>query len=443
MDAGSATSVSAAKSATTDGARAAELRRMKRLATGMLVVVALLWLLSASQGQTGLWGWVGAFAEAAMIGALADWFAVVALFRHPLGVPIPHTAILPRNKERVANTLAAFVRDRFLDTQSLRARIRKFDPLEHLAGWLQRPDNQDLLSRRLARVLSDAVGLLDDVRLKRALLDALHRRAEQVDLSLAAAQLLEALTEDQRHQALLDELLAKLALWLDDPDVQQSFAGIIVEVADTEYPTLVSMLGLIGVNPDDVGAKVSAAIVRGINHWLHEIGDDPRHDRRRAFDEAVREFIERLKHDPTFRQRVEKTKHDFLAHPVVRDYIDGLWDELIGWLYADLGRDDSRIRQKLGDAAGAFGQALQNDAALRHALEAQIDELVRRQAPRFRSGIAEHIASTVKGWDAEDLVNKIELSVGRDLQYIRMNGALVGGLIGVLIHAGSRFGGWL
>lgn len=422
-----------------EAVRATRLRRMKRLATGTLVAMTALWLLAASQHNLGFWGWLGAFAEAAMIGGLADWFAVVALFRHPLGIPIPHTAILPRNQERFADTLATFVRDKFLDTESLLARVRQFDPITRLAGWLQRPDNLHLLSDRLAGVLADAVGFIDDQRVKRALLETLHRRAEKIDLSLAVAQLLEAMTEDKRHQALLDELLRKFAVWLDDPGVQQSFARIIVEVADSEYPTLVSMLGLIGVDPEDVGAKVAAAIVRGINNWLHEIGEDPEHQRRQSFDEAVRDFIERLKHDPGFRQRIEAAKRDFLAHPVVGAYIDGLWDELIAWLYDDLRRADSPIRRKLIATARAFGKALREDAGLRESLGDRVDDFVRRQAPRFRGGIAQHIASTVRGWDAADLSLKVELSVGRDLQFIRMNGAIVGGLIGVLIHAGGLF----
>jgi uncharacterized membrane-anchored protein YjiN (DUF445 family) len=426
------------ESALPEAIRAAQLSRMKRLATGMLIAATALWILAASQHNAGVWGWLGAFGEAAMIGALADWFAVVALFRHPLGIPIPHTAILPRNQDRVANTLATFVRDKFLDTESLLVRVRQFDPVTRLATWLQDPDKLEVLSDRLARVLSEAIGLIDDQRIKRLLLVSLRRRAEQTDLSLAVAQLLEAMTADQRHQALLDEMLRKLAVWLDDPEVQQSFAKIIVEVADTEYPTLVSMLGLIGVDPEDVGTKVAAAIVRGINHWLHEIGEDPQHERRRSFDEAVGEFIERLKHDPGFRARIEAAKRDFLSHPVVGAYIDGLWDDLIGWLSDDLSRADSQLRLRLTAALGAFGKALQDDARLRDSLNGQVDEMVRIQAPRFRGGIGEHIASTVRSWDADDLVTKIELSVGRDLQFIRMNGALVGGLIGVLIHAGSK-----
>ena len=233
------------------------LARMKATATSALVAVAVLLVLARSQG----WSWIGAFAEAALIGALADWFAVVALFRHPLGLPIPHTAILPRNKARLAENLAEFIRERFLDTASLVARLRAAAPADRLAAWLRQPLNADLLAGRLLVVFAQSVDFMDDPRVRRLFLHAVRRRASGVDIADGLGRLLDAMTEHGRHQALLDEGLRRVSQWLDEPEVRQGFAGMIVDVAGREYPKVVATLGLVGINPTELGERVSAGIL--------------------------------------------------------------------------------------------------------------------------------------------------------------------------------------
>ena len=369
--------------------KVAALARMKLIATVLFVAVTVLFVVARLEG----WPWVAAFAEAAMIGALADWFAVVALFRRPLGLPIPHTAILPRNKARLADNLAIFIRDRFLDTQSLVARLRAAQPADRIAAWLQDEKNARLLADRLAVLLAESLDFMDDKRVRK-----------------------------------------------------EGFAGMIVDVASKEYPKVVSMLGLVGINPAELGEKVSVGIVAGVNGLLDEVARDPQHPRRAAFNELLAGYIERLKHDEAFRLRIEQVKRDFLAHPGVAAYLHELWDELRDWLECgkgtyvrslarDMGRPDSRVRRKIASAAAAIGVSMAGNPALRDSVNEHIEHTVESLAPELRDGLSRHIASTMRAWNDEDLVREIEHSVGRDLQFIRLNGTVVGGLIGVALYA--------
>ncbi|KND59911.1 putative membrane protein [Candidatus Burkholderia verschuerenii] len=414
--------------------KASSLRRMKWFAAALLVAAAALFALAKSQHDVGVWAWVSSFAEAAMVGALADWFAVVALFRHPLGVPIPHTAILPANKARVADNLAVFVRDRFLGTDALVARVNAFDPASRLSAWLAEPKNADLLGKKAVTAVGQLVSFVDDQRIKDVLYDAIRRRAEQFDLAGAAGGVLSTLTEDRRHQLLLDEGLRQMAGWLDKPETQEMLAARVVAVAGEEYPKLVGMLGFVGLNAEELGAEFAAGLVRGANQWLHDISGDPEHERRKAFDAAVERFVERLKSDPAFKEHIAAHKRQWLERPELRGYVNGLWDEFTAWLEADLRRPDSALHAKVVEVAGGFAQALGGDPVLRDSINEHMRDALKALAPELREGIAKHIAATVKQWDDATLVRDVELNIGRDLQFIRVNGTLVGGAVGVLIH---------
>lgn len=413
--------------------RLADLRRFQRLATGLLVGMAALFLLARWQGRSGGWGLLAAFAEAAMIGALADWFAVVALFRRPLGLPIPHTAIIPRRKGQMADNLAAFIRDRFLDTHTLLEKLRTFSPVERLAQWLEQPEHLEQLGEKLQHVLAGVLDCVDDVRIRTLIVQALQQRLEQLDLSRFAGDLLAMLTADRRHQELLDQILRSLAGYLDRDDVQKTLAGMLVEVIGKEYPRTARMVGTV-TNMDDMGLKISAAAVRGLNGWLHEICDDPAHPRRQAFDAAVEQFIQRLKTDPVFAAQIAAAKLKFIHEPAVTAYVHGLWDQLRDWLQQDLQRADSRLKQYLSNAAASFGRTLAGNPSLRQSLQDHLESAARSLAPDLRGGIADHIARTVRSWDDEQLIHELEISVGKDLQFIRLNGTLVGGLVGVLMY---------
>lgn len=415
--------------------KASALKRMKGFAVLLLLAAAALFALAKYHHDLGGWAWLSAFSEAAMVGALADWFAIVALFRHPLGLPIPHTAILPANKARVADNLAEFVRDKFLGTEAMLARVDAFDPATRLAAWLSEPSNAALLGAKAVASASQMLEFIDDERVKTMLHAALLRRAEQFDLAGAVGGLLSAMTADKRHQLILDEGLRELAKWLDREEVQGILAAKIIDVAGEEYPKLIGMLGFVGLSAEDLGNKFAGGLVRGANKWLHDIADDPEHERRQAFDRTVEGFIERLKSDPEFRQRIERHKREWLERPELQSYVNGLWDEFKGWLRRDLAQPDSTLHAKITGAATQFAQALGSDAALRESINGHMRDALKTLAPELRDGIAKHIAATVRNWDDETLVRDVELSIGRDLQFIRVNGTLVGGAVGLVIHA--------
>jgi uncharacterized membrane-anchored protein YjiN (DUF445 family) len=410
------------------------LRQMKLFSTGLLMAVTLLFVVARLQPGGGIWSWLAAFAEAAMIGALADWFAVVALFRHPLGLPIPHTAIIPRNKARIADNLAVFIRDKFLATETLVAKLRAFDPAHKLALWLSQRENADLLAGKLVDVFINALDFIDDVRVQAVLRETLRQRLQNVDLGRAIGQLFGMLTEDQRHQALLNSTLRKLAALLDEPDTQESLAAAIIEISGREYPKLLKMLGMLA-DTDEFSLKIAHSLVGSINRWLHDISDDPNHPRRQQFDQVVDDFLANMQHDPAYRQKIEQWKQQLLAAPVVADYLGGLWLQLKDWLRQDLQHDDSRLRQKLAAGAGRLGEWLNANPPLRDSINEHIAGAARGWALELRETISVHIASTVRQWEDSELVRELELSVGSDLQYIRINGTLVGGLIGLLLHA--------
>ncbi|KMQ80490.1 putative membrane protein [Candidatus Burkholderia pumila] len=244
-----------------------------------------------------------------MVGVLADWFAAVELFRHPLGVPISYTAILPANKERVADNLAVFVRDRFLGTDALVARVNVFDPANRLSMWLAEPRNADLLGKKAVSAVGQLLSFIDDQRIKEVLYNAIRRRADQFDLAGAAGGVLSALTTNRQHQLLFDEGLKQMAAWLDKPEVQEMLAGRIVVVAGEEYPKLIGMLGFVGLDAEDD---------LGVNQWLHDISSDPEHERRKAFDAPVERFVERLKSDETFKAHIDQHKREWLERLELR-----------------------------------------------------------------------------------------------------------------------------
>ena len=414
-----------------------QLTNMKRFATVLLILVTALFILARLQQGMGLWGWVAAFAEAAMIGALADWFAVVALFKHPLGLPIPHTAIIPQNKVRIADNLAVFVRDKFLATDTLVEKIRTFDPAQKIASWLSVHNNADIFADKILAMLVNGLDFIDDTRVQTALRNAIQQNLKQMDLGKTVGNLLGILTEDNRHQLLLNQALSKLAAALDDPETQKTLAGMILEISGREYPNLLQMLGMV-TDTDEFSLKIANSLVASINRWLHDIGDDPSHPRRQQFDEVVEEFLERMKNDPAFHQKINGWKEQLLVSPEAAQYIDGLWVQLKTWLRTDLAKDDSLLRNKIADGARHMGQWLVDNPALRDSINDHMADAARGLAVDLRDTIALHIANTVKQWKDSELVHELELSVGSDLQYIRINGTIVGGLAGLLIYSVSQ-----
>ncbi|MET0290477.1 MAG: DUF445 family protein [Pseudoxanthomonas sp.] len=416
--------------------RRAQLRRMKALATGLLVLMLAGFVLSHLMGQHGAWAWVAAFCEAAAVGALADWFAVVALFRRPLGLPIPHTAILPRGKDRLADGLAVFVRDQFLAPESLMAKLQVFDPATRLGQWLAEPGQARKLADMARGWALQALDLLDEKAVRRAILRFVVTRLRGWNAAGTAGEVLGLLTADGRHNVLLDEALKRIAIWLDDERIKARASMLIVRYARREWPKLVGTVDWI--KPiEEIGDSLAERLARAALEELQQVLTEREHPLRKDYEKAVARYIERLRDDPALAERIEVIKQQIIDHPAVQDYVQGLWDQIHSSLRENLSSPDSTLAGHLERSLIALGETLERDPALRQALNDHMLNAAEKLTARLRSGVTEHIAQTVKSWDERHLVEQLELGVGRDLQYIRFNGTLVGGLIGLLLHAGS------
>jgi len=405
--------------------------RNKTIATGLMLGAAMLFVVARSQKGHGAWEWLAAFAEAAMVGALADWFAVVALFRHPLGLPIPHTAIITSKKDAIAGNLADFIRDRFLASDSLIARLREYNPAGHLAAYLMSRDSANRLASGLTRLLADSLDFIDDERVQQLLRNALASRVDNLDLASSAGAILDTLRKDNRHQIVLDDLLNRFAAWLATAEAQARLAGAIDDMCTKEYPILSAFIP----NRDQFSRGAGEKIARRINAFIQDVNADPAHEVRYRFDTAVTEFIARLKSDPVLRTRVETIKHEVVHNQFIADYVKSIGNDLKSWLSDDLHQPHSRVQEKISAAVAGLGATLSQNRELQASLNEHLETLIVHYGDTLRAAIAGHISGTVQKWENADYISEIELSIGSDLQFIRMNGTLVGGVIGLLLHA--------
>ena len=407
------------------------LMRNKTIATGLMVGAAILFVIAQSQKSVGAWEWVAAFAEAAMVGALADWFAVVALFKHPLGVPIPHTAIIKNKKDTIAGNLADFIRDKFLATETLIGKLREQNAADRLAAYLISGKNADGLAKGLTRIIADSLGFIDDDRVQNMLRAALYDRLENFDLASSTGTLLDTLRSNNRHQVVLDDLLNRVAIWLATPEAQESLATSIDTMITKDYPLLSHFIP----NRDQFSKGAGEKIVKRINEYIQDVNADPAHNLRHKFDAAVTAFVGRLNTDPVLRAKIETIKLEAVQNPFLADYVKNLGSDLKIWLSNDLSQPDSKIQEKIAAAIAGLGSTLAHNSELKESLNEHLEKLVVTYGDTVRAAIATHISETVKTWETDDYVNEIELSIGSDLQFIRMNGTLVGGVIGLLLHA--------
>ncbi|CAN7196665.1 DUF445 domain-containing protein [Acidovorax sp. LjRoot194] len=418
---------------TDDPARA--LRRAKRQALGLLLLVTAVFV-ATSVVERGLWlNFVKAMAEAAMVGALADWFAVVALFRRPLGLPIPHTAVIARNQARIGRNLATFVRDKFLDVPSLVALIRRHDPAERLSHWLTAPGNAALLGQQATRLLSAALDTVQDAQVERFIQKAARSLIGQIDLSGALATVLDTLTHNGRHQALLDDVLGKLTELLQNEQTRTWVAQTIVAWLKKEHPRTEKLL------PSDwLGDKGSSLLARALESLMAEVAANPQHVLRAQFDTAVARFVERLRTDPEWARKCEEIRAYLQNDGAVGAYVQTLWQDVRGALRRDLADEQSAVARQVRALGQWLGESLAGDAALRQSLNARLEQWVQGLAPDVSQFVAQHIEDTVRRWDTEEMTQLIELNIGKDLQYIRINGTVVGGLIGLVLFAVSHAG---
>jgi uncharacterized membrane-anchored protein YjiN (DUF445 family) len=410
------------------------LSRIQWISTALLLVVIALYIVARRfEHRYPDLAILAAFSEAAMVGALADWFAVVALFRYPMGIPFPHTAIIPKNKGRIADNLGAFITGNFLRTDVILQRIRAFDPAARMAQWLSRPESGAVLGAYGVRALGFGLKAIEDQRVHHFIHDAVVARLEQIDFSIAGGELLDVMTQGGRHQQLLDETLHQLKVLLGEAVTQEKVAELIAK----EFKGWRKYL--FGAVPIDemIGSYSAKKLVAAVARLLDEVDANPDHPLRQRFDRFVAEFIVKLKTDPAFRLKGEQIRDQILRRPELAEYLRGLWTQFRTWLDADLQSPDSSIRQRIVAATGRAGEALRADPEMQSWINDQILAAARPLCAEHRESIGRFISEQVKAWDERYMVKQLELNIGKDLQYIRINGTLIGGAIGLLIYGGT------
>ncbi|RMH94807.1 DUF445 domain-containing protein [Lysobacter pythonis] len=414
--------------------RARRLARMKAIALGCLLGAVALLALAHLNGREGVWAWVGAFAEAATVGALADWFAVVALFRHPLGLPIPHTAIIPHNKQRIAEALADFLVNNFLSHEQLLKRLDAWNPARQLGLLLGDETRLDALAQQLREWAAHALTALDTPTFEREVLGLMHRQLSSWDAAATAARLTRALTAGQHHQRVLNAGLEQVADWLDKPEVRLFITEKLVTMARREFPKFTWLTDKFDYT-DALGVALSEKLANALLDEVRAVLNEPGHPLRQRYAAEAMRLLERLEEDPDFRARVDEWKRRFVESQPVRDYARDLWARLRGWLHEDLAREDSASFAQLRAWAGRLGARLRDDPLWQTTANAQLRIAAEHLADQLRKLAPGYIRQTVDAWDTRQMVREIEISVGRDLQFIRLNGTLIGGLAGLTLHA--------
>ena len=394
---------------------------MKVIAGGMLAVALALFLLSVLVGDgTGGWGFLQTASEAALVGGLADWFAVTALFRHPLGIPIPHTAIIPRKKDQIGASLGSFVQQNFLTGEIVAERVAALDVPQRVGSWLADPVRARRLAGELGSGLTGAVALLRDDELRASVAQFAEARLHDVPAAPILARVIEAAVEGGQHQEALTGLVKGLGAFLEE-----NRALFRDKLAD-ESPSWV---------PDWVDERIFNRMYAGVQDFLADLGERPEHELRAQFDERLRQYAHDLRTDAETIERAEALKAQLLDHPAVRAWTGSLWETIKATVLQAADDPDSELRRAAATLIRRTGEALLEDSAL----AARVDRLLERTAvqvlARYGEDISALIASTVARWDAQETGRRLELQVGRDLQFIRINGTVVGALVGLIIHS--------
>lgn len=391
------------------------------MATGLLVLAAVVYV--ATLGMDGVWGYVNAGAEASMVGAIADWFAVTALFRHPLGLPVPHTALIPRRKDELGKGLQDFVGDNFLAEDVVRSSVEDAQIPGRVGEWLEDPAHARTVVDEAAEVLGVALSKVRDEHVADFVVHGLVPRFREEPISPLVGTLLGEVVRDGAHHGLVDVAVVELHRWL---------------VANPESFT--SMLE--ARSPWWVPPKVNDAVIGKIHdyavRWLEDIRDDPQAEARIALDSVLAQLAEDLLSDPATQQRTEALKERLLEHPQLTVTAVDLWNALRRSLEGSLADPHGAVRERALLELMAFGERLRTDAALRTRLSGMAQDAAVFLVARYGREVTAVIGQTIERWDGEEAASKIELHVGRDLQFIRINGTVVGGLVGLLIHALSQ-----
>ncbi|WP_106849960.1 DUF445 domain-containing protein [Blastococcus sp. Marseille-P5729] len=410
----------------TDDERRAGLRKMKMVATGLLVFAAIVFVICVIWQRNDAPGWVGyvkATAEASMVGALADWFAVTALFRHPMGIPIPHTAIIPNKKDSLGSSLGEFVQGNFLTGPVLAEKLRQVGVSQKVGEYIGDSENARKLGNNFGHAIEVGAEIMTDDDVQDAFDNIIMKRVRQVDAAPILAKLIDVAVEGGNHQHMMTAALKGISKFMHD-----NRAVLRLKLAQ-ESPDWV---------PSFVDDKIFERMFNGVQSFIDDVSNDEQHAMRTQFDVKVREYAEQLRTDPEAAEKIAAIRDDVLNHPAVREWSQGAWTTLKRQIIEMAADPESDLRKSVDSTIMRLGRMLQEDKELQRKADGWIERGVLYIVDQYKDDIADLISGTVARWDTQDTSRKIETLVGRDLQFIRINGTVIGALAGLAIYTISQ-----
>ncbi|REC45243.1 MULTISPECIES: DUF445 domain-containing protein [Chryseobacterium] len=410
-----------------DEAKRKQLRKYKAFATGLFVLMAVLFIGTTLLQKTIDSHWIGyvrAFSEAAMVGALADWFAVTALFRHPLGLPIPHTNLIENSKQKLGDNLGSFVVTNFLSPENIRPYIQKLKISNFVGEWLGKEKNQDVLLKNLSDIVLDILNKLDDSEVSRFISNKVSEMTDTIKLNAILGNGINYLLDKNDHQRIITNLSSQIKNYIAENDEM-----IKDRVKKGSYTFI----------PAFVDNKIADKITSGLSDFFKEIEQDPNHEIRNLITQKIYDFSNELKQDPKWEEEFKNIKNDLLKNDKLNEYSNDIWISIKNTLTKELQDDESSLKKYLSKNLNEFSQNLKNDENF----QKKIDDWVRVTAYKYilknTHQFGNLISSTVGNWQGKELSEKLELEVGKDLQFIRVNGTIVGGLVGLIIYTIAHF----
>jgi uncharacterized membrane-anchored protein YjiN (DUF445 family) len=400
--------------------------RMKRVATGLFILMTIVFILAKYfEDQSPALPFLRAFAEAAMVGALADWFAVTALFRRPLGLPIPHTAIVPRSKDRIGAGLGRFISRNFLQGEQVERRLKEIDLAGNFARWLTEGERAHKVARGIAGAVPRVLGLLNDGKIATWLQNAFTERIRNADIANLLADGLETLIRNERHKPIVDLIIfhADLTIHAQEGEFRSRVTGQM-----DWLPKLFA-----------VDSAASDALLNAIKDTLKAAAKDPNHSIRTRIDDALAHLCRDLRQDPNLRDQLQKWVKEIADHPSVRNYVTQIWGDMKKSVREQTPEETERLTNAIAAGLEDLARAIDRDDELRASLNVRLKSWAIELAEAQGEAVGTMVADTIKGWDAQTVVNQIEAAVGRDLQYIRISGTLIGGLAGLVIYVVAEF----
>lgn len=410
-----------------DETKRKQLRKFKAFATGLFVLMALVFIITTIVQKSSDSHWIGyvrAFSEAAMVGALADWFAVTALFRHPLGLPIPHTNLIENSKQKLGDNLGSFVVSNFLSPQNIRPYIQKLKVSNFVGEWLAKEKNQEVLIKNLSGIVLDILNKLDDSTVSVFISKKVSEMTENIKLNALLGNGINYLLDKNDHQKIITNLSAQIKNYIIEND--EMIKDRVRKGSYTFIPTFVDN-------------KIAIKVADGLADFFKEIEENPQHEIRQLITQKIYDFSTELKQDPKWEDEFKTIKNDLLKNDKLNEYSSDIWISIKNSLIKELQEDESSLKNYLLVNLNEFSQNLKTDENLQN----KIDHWVRVTAYKYilknTHQFGDLISSTVGNWQGKELSEKLELEVGKDLQFIRVNGTLVGGLVGLIIYTISHF----